>query len=256
MDKLAAYDSDGSDEEGSVRDSQKPKHGKTAEKDAVFPVNASLRPPPPYNPESEGAILSHVSRPIVNRDRLLMHVFLPISGKPVAAFVKRLLGLARLQLVGKSVKASFCEHDSLHISLSRPCAIDVSRVPELLAELGSALSVQQGGMVAVEEFVIALPSQNNSRLFTAAPVSSESAEKVVLPLIRCVDHAFGRLSLPLFYENPLPHMSFASTSTTAIKESFPDPSARPTTPPNCIQLYVGTVTCEIGHRQYSFSLKA
>lgn len=240
MDTVADYASADSDS-GSDR---APSPSPSAAPQASASVRAPVRPPPPFGPTLPAT---------ADGRQVLLHVFIPAPAGTLAPFVRRSLGRARLQLVGKSVKASFCPHESLHVSISRACAVDERRVPDVVAELRKALAGTRGGTVAIEEFIIALPSQNNARLFTAAPVSKESAREVVLPLIRAVDGAFSRMGLPIFYQNPLPHMSFASTASTAVRDSFPDAIAD-RDGVECIGFPVSHVVCEAGHRQYSFSL--
>eukprot|EP00171_Calliarthron_tuberculosum_P015674 IDg15674t1 len=159
------------------------------------------------------------------------------------------MGLTRLQLVGKKVKASFCQQDSLHVSLSRPVAVPESETPRIVKSLRHRLVGQKGGSIFIEESVIALPSKSTRRVFVAAPIAQVSAERVLIPLLQRVDQVYNAFGLPTFFEDPLLHMSFASTETTAIQSYFPK-RTKPSNPAlGGLEAGVDAVYCEIGQRQ-------
>lgn len=191
----------------------------------------------------------------LNTNNALVHVYIPLSKRDVRALIQTLMGITRLQMVGKSVKAAFCEQDMLHVSLSRPVMIAEEHVPSLVRYLKQRLTTACSGCIVLCETIIALHSQNRSRLFVASPVQKRSAENVVLPLIRRVDDVYAQWQLPAYYDTPLPHMSFASTATLAVAEYFP--SVHSYCEPNKAThiVHFEHVVCEIANRQYVFSLQ-
>jgi len=184
----------------------------------------------------------------------LVHVCIPVCDRGITAFAQKMMGLARLALVNYPVKASFVKHDRpYHISLSKPFKVPVSQTPAIFSALRAALrnSNSNSGTVHLRQKPIGLLSKNSRRLFVASPIYPVD---VVVGLIGVVDAAFKTLGLPTFYEDPKPHMSFASTETTDVQDAFNN-IAEPHKEESTFAVEVSAVSCEIGQQQIVIPLE-
>lgn len=185
-------------------------------------------------------------------ERVLLHVYIPVQCRGLRAFTRRLMGLARLQLVNNNVKASFCEHDSFHISISRPVSVPESKSSLIVNRLQGQFTTRKQCTVTIEQRVIALRSKNTRRLFVAAPIQTECAERELMTMVRLVDDVYRGLGLPAFYDDPRLHMSFASTETTDIEGCYvetPNSSSL-----QGFQVDMSSVVCEVGRSQFIIPL--
>ena len=189
--------------------------------------------------------------PSMKEEKALIHVFVVVQGFGLVKFVRRLMGKARLALVNREVKASFVEHSSFHVSISRTTTIPLSQVSEIGRALRSGFAAEKCGIIQIESRVIALPSASTHRLYIAAPVDLESSCNVVLPLIARTDSIYSRFGLPRFHEDPRPHMSFASTESIDAQNAFKD-DAEPEGDPFVTE--ISAVVCEVGSKQLMFPL--
>lgn len=99
-----------------------------------------------------------------------------------------------------------------HISLSRTVAVRLEQSKPLLASLGRALraSGARGRMLTLGPAVAAFANDERTRTFAALPVRAEGGGAgEVVRLIRAVDEAFAEHGLRTFYDDPMPHASFA-----------------------------------------------
>ncbi len=184
-------------------------------------------------------------------ENVLVHVYVIVQGRGLAAFVRRLMGMARLALVNRLVKASFTQHTSFHVSIARATSIPLSQVNKLASALRSGFASEKGGTITLEARVVALLSASTRRLYVAAPLDQSSSRDVVLPLIAKTDAVYGQFGLPCFHEDPRPHMSFASTESTAVQAAFDD-DGKPSG--ESFSTGISAVVCDIGKSQMVFPL--
>lgn len=195
------------------------------------------------------AVVPHDPR----EDKYLVHVSVPVHGPNLKSFVNSLMGKARLQLVGSPVKASFSELNDFHISVSRPASIRSNTIPELVSKLRHRVEQCRGGLVDVKPSISAFLSQNNRRLYLAAPIVSGSTRCAILDLISATDEVLQAFGLATFFDDPKPHMSFASTEKIEVLSQF-NSICNYAKDEDCLQLKIEKVECSIGRSRYVFTL--
>ena len=104
--------------------------------------------------------------------------------------------------------------DSLHVSLSRACFVDIQYVDSLCAQL-HALAQRFDARHCTQQFVALkyLVNDDKSRSYLALLLDRFTlAGRDLLSLVERVDERFEALDLPLYHDNPMPHMSIASVA--------------------------------------------
>jgi Uncharacterised conserved protein len=173
----------------------------------VFPK--TLLPPSP--------ILLHQARkasdiplPITQPDRFAVHVFLPVPNRSgpdhFATHLNRLDARARVALIGAADKPTLRPVSNHHVSLTRGGAwVRHAQIKTLLRALRDSLLTVKPSHFVVTEVVVPFVSENRLRTFLAAVVREDGP---VIPVIRSIDTAMVELGLPVYFEDPRPHMSF------------------------------------------------
>lgn len=223
------------------------------------------RPPPPSDllddvrgkrPRRGQLALPNVVPVRLREDKFLVHVYLPIAHAQLDAFVNRLMGLARLQLTGGKVKAAFAALTDFHVTIARPVVIREAQIPDMVAGLNKAMRDRPRIEMRLRRKVEAFLSGNGRRVFVAAPVSPTTEIDVVVDLIKAVDKQYEKRGLPVFFKNPRPHMSFASTEVIEVQSRFCEATSRPDSSPEegALKVVVNRVECMIGKSKYYFPL--
>lgn len=223
------------------------------------------RPPPPIELlRDENAkrlracpiLLPKVLPVQLREDKFLVHLYLPIVHQHVDAYVKRLMGQARLRLTGGKIKAAFTPLTDFHVSIARAVAIRESQIRDLVAGLNRALRNRPRVSLTLRPKVEAFLSGNNRRLFVAAPIAPGEGKEEVEDLIKRVDKAYHKRELPVFFEDPRPHVSFAYTEIVEVQSRFCEVEAIPdSADEGSIQVVVNNVECVIGKSKYYFPLQ-
>lgn len=226
------------------------------------PDRLPTRPPPPRELNERPVVkrrrvagaLPAVVPVLRSEERYLVHLRLPIVHTALGDFVKRLLGQARLGLVGGKVKAAFTQLEDLHVSVSRPATVRSELIGVLVSDLNKALARCEQLTVAIRRCVVSFSAKNQRRLFVAAPLTKDAADTVVTNVITLIDKVFERHGLPVFFEDPKPHMSFAWTESVEVEKKFTE-RAQCTTEENVLEVPVNKVVCSIGKSVYYFTLR-
>lgn len=189
-------------------------------------------------------------------DRFLVHICLPVVHAKRDEFVKRLLGRARLRMVGNKVKTGFNMLQDFHISVARPVVVRESMINALVKELRESLEECGEIQVTLQAGVVGFSNRNRRRVFVAAPLTKESANEVVRRIVRMVDGVFRKFELPPFFEVPRLHMSFAWTEKTDVLSAFTDDEAlqRDNNDQEGLTFFADKVKCSIGKITYYFTL--
>lgn len=223
------------------------------------------RPPPPSALEN-GLSVKHqcpdeVQLPKIiavqpREDKFLVHVYLPLAHPSLDSFVRKLMGIARLRLTGRPVKATFTELTDLHISIARPVTIREAQILGLVGDLATAVRNCTAVQIGIQSTVEGFASSNGHRVFVAAPLTRETGNKVVEGLIKAVDAVYERWGLPLFFQDPKPHMSFAWTEKVEVLAKFASGvSPHPIEDAKGLEVFVDKVECSIGKSKYYFTMK-
>lgn len=149
----------------------------------------------------------------------------------------------------------------LHLSLSRPFVLTYDQINSFVEMLRAALKWRQRFRVTVQR-VLVLVNDDKTRSFLALRVSE--GEKQFLKLLRCVDQCLARFNQPTYYEDPIPHVSIASSlgeelaqlTPTKLESLLPGrKQLQQTAAPICFTASVATVHVVIGNKHYDIPLR-
>lgn len=223
------------------------------------------RPPPPSGlvdtPAGKRQCVNRLQLPQVvpvqpREDKFLVHVYLPVAHPKLDAFVRRLMGMARLRLTGGKIKAAFTPLTDFHVSIARPVAIPEAQIRGLVADLANAMRHCSRVQIGIRSSVKGFASGNGHRVFVAAPLTTATGRGVVKGLINAVDTVYETRGLPVFFEDPKPHMSFAWTEVIDTLLEFRENDSTPSVgEEDVLDLFADKVECSIGMSKYYFILK-
>lgn len=222
-------------------------------------------PPPPIELEEPRATKRLCRRenvlPVVlpvkpRKDRFLVHICLPVNHLKMDEFVKRLLGRARLRLVGKKAKTGFTMLQDLHVSVARPTLVREASIKALVKELRESLADCGSVHIALQAGVVGFCNGSRRRMFVAAPLTRESGDEIVQKIVRVVDGVYQNFKLPPFFEDPKLHMSFAWTEKVDVLPAFSDNEAlrEDNNGHDGLIVSVDKARCSIGKLNYYFTL--
>lgn len=222
-------------------------------------------PPPPTELEERRATKRVCRReealptviPVMPKsDRFLVHICLPVVHVKRDEFVKKLLGRARLRLVGNKVKTGFTMLQDFHVSVARPTVVREAMIKGLVKKLRESLVGSGEIELTLRAGVVGFSNNNRRRVFVAAPLTKKSASEAVQRIVRVVDGVFQKFQLPPFFEEPRLHMSFAWTEKTAVLPAFSDNEAlrKDNDEQEGLTFPVDKVRCSIGKLTYYFTL--
>lgn len=225
------------------------------------PERAPRRPPPPADlhvAPLRKRSRKHVALPAVvplarDPEQFLVHVQLPIVHDGAQAFFRKRMGECRLRLVGDGTKASFSELTEFHVSVARPGKVRPEQIGTLVKDLGEALADCKTVSVLLRGSIVGFLNGNGRRLFLAAPLRQDAADVIVKNVVRNVDRVFYRHGLPLFFDKPRLHVSFAWTECVDVARSFPEMEV--SMDEEVLEVTVDKVACSIGKSNYWFTLK-
>jgi Uncharacterised conserved protein len=169
----------------------------------------TLLPPSP-NLLHQVSKASDIPLPIAQPDRFAVHVYLPVPNRSgpdhFATHLNRLNARARVALIGAADKPTLHPVSNHHVSLTRGGAwVRHAHIKTLLRALRDALVPVKPSHFVVTDAVVPFVSENRLRTFLAAVVGEDGP---VIPIIRSIDRAMLELGLPVYFEDPRPHMSF------------------------------------------------
>lgn len=140
------------------------------------------------------------------------------------------------------------DRDELHISLSRSFFLRLHQIHAFVNKFHSELSPMKPIDITFGSFVV-LENDEKTRGFIAAVLEEGSTN--VTNAISMVDSACESFQLSSYYDNPLPHCSFASFSKCP---KTPLPMFPPSTPLD-IDIRISQALVKIGNKNYSYEFK-
>ncbi|KAF1332120.1 U6 snrna phosphodiesterase, partial [Globisporangium splendens] len=97
--------------------------------------------------------------------------------------------------------------DAHHLSLSRPFVLTYDQIEPFVDELHAALKWRRRFSLSLHGATI-LCNDDKTRSFLALRVVN--GHKEVLNILKCVDKCMRQFAQPMYYEDPIPHVSIAS----------------------------------------------
>lgn len=250
MDQLHTY---ASSDDDAVAKKPTPQNRRLPAPDAL-----ESQPPPKRlcQPDASAPALPVVLAVKPRPDRFLVHLCLPVVHERLDDFVRRLLGRARLRLVGCKVKAAFRVLDDFHVSVARPVVVREATIRGLVRELRRALEGSGAVEVALRAGVVGFENGNRRKVYVAAPLTEASGSEVASRLVRVIDRVYERNGLTKFFEEPKLHMSFGWTEETDVLPSFQDEDALQGDDDgqHALQFTVNSVRCSVGKLTHYFTL--
>ncbi|TYZ62554.1 hypothetical protein PybrP1_009674 [[Pythium] brassicae (nom. inval.)] len=144
------------------------------------------------------------------------------------------------------------ELGGVHLSLSRPFTLRYEQITPFVLELRAALKWRRRFVLSLAGATV-LVNDERTRSFLALRVAD--GEREVLATLKCVDACMKHFALPVYYEDPIPHVSIASCLGASLPEQLP---------PNQVRTLVGdeapwtaavtAVHVAIGNKQFRIPL--
>ncbi|CAI5704694.1 unnamed protein product [Peronospora effusa] len=176
-----------------------------------------------------------------------------VVGKAVALVAFEELGLGKYQATSESLE--------LHLSLSRPFVLNYDQINVFVDSLRVALKWRERFSVTLCRTLV-LVNDNKTRSFLALRVVKGGDEFV--KVLRCVDVCLARFKQPIYYKDPIPHVSIASSMgeelaqlTSDQCESLPisSPERQHMTTPRSFTTSVAAIHVAIGNKHYDIPLR-
>ncbi|KAG1700103.1 hypothetical protein DVH05_011916 [Phytophthora capsici] len=147
----------------------------------------------------------------------------------------------------------------LHMSLSRPFAITYDQIDNFVDSLRAALKWRQ--RITLRKTIV-LVNDDKTRSFLALRVGD--GEHQFIQVLRCVDQCLARIERPTYYEDPIPHVSIASSLGEELAQLAPEQCESLLNPrletqqvatPHCFTTSVAAVHVAIGNKHYDIPLR-
>ncbi|KAE8910297.1 hypothetical protein PF005_g1390 [Phytophthora fragariae] len=151
--------------------------------------------------------------------------------------------------------------NGLHLSLSRPFVLTFDQIEGFVDSLRSALKWRQRFSVTLQGALV-LVNDDRTRSFLSLRVSE--GEQQLKQVLRCVDQCLARFELPTYYEDPIPHVSIASSMGEELAKLTPDQCESLLTPrqgsqqvakPSRLTAGITRVHVSIGNKHYDIPLR-
>ncbi|CAI5712832.1 unnamed protein product [Hyaloperonospora brassicae] len=152
-------------------------------------------------------------------------------------------------------------HSALHVSLSRPFVLTYDQIRDFVDSLRAALKWRQRFCITLRRSLVLL-NDDKTRSFLALRVVEGSGE--VVQLLRCVDQCLARFGQPVYYQDPIPHVSIASSVGEKLAQLTPEQCnsllACPTatqqmTKSHSLTTSVAAVHVAVGNKHYDIPLR-
>ncbi|KAG7397363.1 poly(U)-specific 3'-to-5' RNA exonuclease [Phytophthora boehmeriae] len=153
------------------------------------------------------------------------------------------------------------EEQGLHLSLSRPFVLRYDQIDAFVDALRAVLKWRHRFSITLQQ-VLVLLNDEKTRSFLALRVGE--GEQHINRLLRCVDQCLEQFKQPTYYENPIPHVSIASSMGEELVKLTSDHNGSLTPrrvqleqlkTPICLTAGVVAVHVVIGNKHYDIPLQ-